>query len=356
MISAIIGGSYFENFISCEVGMSLLSIERGFRFTMSAEEYKKSYPIKKGDKAIFKVDGNKVLDGYVRKVNIKSTEKGNEIIFEGSHKTCDIVESTPYSTFNFTKKTTILDVVKQLLTDVGIDSDVINETGEVLEISNYSAMTSEMGETIFDFIEQYCRQKSILLATNEDGDVVFTRGKKSIAPHTLNRTLNKSNIVESELIIDDSCTFGKYVVKAQPNFAISDGIKFENWTDIKSELSVSGCRPSRIFVGTQSQPSTQEELEKMAKWIANARISKSKIYKCKVSEHSYSKGKIYEPNYIFPIEDEFCGVKTKMRLIGAKYCYADNKNYTRLMFMNGKSFTIDADINDKGIGGRYTDV
>lgn len=354
-----IDGQMWTAFESISVTKSMQNLCGIFNFRMVKEG--EILPFSNGSKIRILIGNNingfeTILNGFIEKMTMRHNAASHYILVSGRDKTADFLDSTIAGNFTFKAPISLISLTQKVLKKIGIndinvkiDVNVNNFTADDLKMGNDEIMSSYTGERVFDFISRYARKKQVLLTTDNNGDLLFTRtSNKAIATKLFykNFPYKKTNILSGEGIFDISKRYYKYNCYSQYNSTNSTlGAKgVEPATDTKTIGSAidDEVRHSRVFNFIGSSPysdnsvltatgisgsnsEAKDDSKKRAIWEANVRRAKSIYYIAEVVGYrAYEDNIIWKPNLLVEIEDDDAQINSQLLLNEVTY----SKNLT----------------------------
>lgn len=342
MLAVLINGTPYKNFTSATVTASLAAVARGFSFVSTADE-NNNFPVKVGDIVEITADGTKIIDGYIESLEVNYNEFSHDIRVSGRSFLADFVDSSVPTQFEKSGMT-LQAIAENLLSAIGISATIENQAGNIRDFRG-DITSAEIGQSAFEFLESYSRKRQVLLTSNGGNTLIFARAGSQQAPAELKnvRGAQDNNILDSTLSINSSNLFYKYVVKSQLNTStegfslIPKEVVAQEGVFIDDEI-----RDSRKMEMNAEESSESFTVADRAKWERDTRIGNAWNYRATIVGNSID-GKLWLPNTIVKVNDEFCQISSKDLLIkDVEYnfdIYGGSK--TRLSIIKKESITLD---------------
>lgn len=343
----------FEGWQEVKVFKSLEDFCGSFSIKLSRSE-DLVFPIKIRSSCIIKIEGKRIITGFVEKIEVEYGVDKHNITVSGRDRTMDVNDSTvaiPAISAPFTLVTVAAKVLKFLqIASIRVTD---NRWGRHRFEQDNSDATSLYGMTGFEFIEFYAKKQQVLVTTTPFGDILFTQPstKKLKTILTLKRGAEAS-ILTSKVTYDDSKRFYLYEATGQAQIAgdLFSQKKQEdtnNIININSEVRDRDIRVGRtmVFVAKDSTQGSKGTVDMTAKvkWEANFRRSQSFIYNCTVRGFKpQDDDDIWMPNKLVTVDDEFCKINgLDLLIVGVNYSYdLEGGAKTSLKLMDKDSFTL----------------
>lgn len=322
-ISIEINDIKYQGILDCDVNISMLGFNRNFIFSIPPEK-KNLFNIsdidskaKIQDEIKLYIDDNLILTGYVEKFDINYSASGQEIILSGRDKTGDLADS------NIKQNNYNIRDLQKLITRVLIDNDitnikVINKTNSKILLDQDEKIETEAEETIFNFIDRYCRKGQVLSRSNEDGDIILERENTDISIGSLiNEKDNaNNNIVSARYTANTSDRYRFIDVYSQSN----NNYHTEQAVNQKANIIDRGIERSRRKIIVFNDATTSAFLKSFAEWLKNLKIAKSQNYSCKV-QGFYINDNLILPNKIISIKDDIVGFNSDYLIQDVSFNY-----------------------------------
>ena len=349
-----VDGKKYTGWKQISVQKSLENFCGQFSFQASALDGK-LFPITMGSSCKIWVNDTKVLTGWVEKIQVRTSADNHEITVSGRDITNDIIDSQ-ISHPEMNPPVTLKQVVERVLKELGITEIRVIDRFNLKPFK--SILTDGLGNTAFDFIESYARERQILLTTNADGNIVFERAADNKLKTILStRRKDAATILNGEVNYDDSKRFHIYNVAGQQNNAALAAVFAKIEHDTKKSVHVSGnvvdneIRKTRKLI-LQTDTSDSEDASgniERAKWEANYRRTQSFTYSCDVQGFKPLKDEgIWLPNYLVTVIDEYAnlnaitpkGIHAPLLISEVNYSQSvDQGTITKLKLVTRDAFT-----------------
>jgi prophage tail gpP-like protein len=303
------------------------------------------FPIKRGAEVKAIIDGKTFCHGYVDKVRNGYSVSSHTIMIAGRDKTQDIVDSTLDNKLELNTPISLENVIKKVLSYLGLSLKVINKAGALQPFSASEIVSAEIGQGCFDLIENYARKREVMLTTDGDGNIILTRGEgEAINASLLHKIGGSTNNVKSaEVEFNDEKRFYSYVVRSQLNknsktvslsFSGVTGASPAQITSSYGNAVDDGVRATRKLVIKAETSSTNSDAKKRAQWEREIRRARALNYVVTLDGFKYSsaKGAIWEPLQIVTVKDDFASIDDELLIKKVSY---------NLSLANGQQTTLE---------------
>lgn len=346
-----VNGIQYSNFKSASVSFSLDTIAGSFDFLAVATSGN-LLPIKLYDTCVVTVDGIKVLTGFIESVHASYDSRGHSISLSGRSKTADIVDSM-INSLEIKPPVTLKAVIEKVVAHIKADIKVIQN----IEIEKFNVaedlLSPEVGQNAFEFIEKLARKRQVLLTCNGDGDIVLTQSSLDASPTGLQNVVggNENNIESATAVYNSTERFGRYVSKSQLNLTALNSAGKTSSKEIvdqkSSDIIDEEVRGSRQLVLQSESSSSDQQNQKRAQWEANIRKARSLVYSVTFNGFSVD-GKIWKPNQLVSIKDEFAGIDAQMLINGVSFFQDESSSSTEIDLIEKDSYTLKLNEPKKG--------
>jgi len=335
-ISLDVNDKNFDQFTEASVSVSMLQASGSFSISATSS-VPKNFPAKAGDLVSVRVDGKKVLTGYVDGIQVSYNSQHHTITIQGRSKTADLIDSKMPIALSFTENVTLVAVIQKILSTLGIKGISVTAELEIDPFKTGELVAGKVGQGAFGFAEQFARKRQVLITDDGEGNIILIRNSGIDSGNQLLNIVGgeENNIKKGNLEIDESQVFNRYVVKSQLNsVAISElfsSIDPKTAVDQKAEVTDSSVREGRVLTIVAENATSTEESAPRAKWEADVRRSKARTYECEVVGHSDSKGALWALNRLVSVEDDFANIKFNMLIDRLKFDFSVTTGNTTLI-------------------------
>jgi prophage tail gpP-like protein len=326
-----------------------------------------SFPIREGAKFQAFVNGTSVMAGYIDAVEVQYASNLHQIVISARDKTADIIDSEiENGSFSVEEPITLKNLIelaikKLNITDIKVIDNVGDKEGVTLTDAGEDAAVS-----VHKYLNRYAILRKSLLMTDGKGNIVIDRASTKDSGAILINSVekgNSSNIIEGYGKFDSSQRFYKYVVHSQENiaFTVAEQEKFQQGANTNAAAFDNRIRKSRIKTIVAENASGPDGCVQRAIWEKNLRMAQARIVSYSVKGFEYADKKIWFPNQLVQIDDDFCDVHAKMvvkELEFTQYGGAGGSK-TRLTFVSPEAYSAQLEVSKieeeaKALGGRFS--
>ena len=221
--------------------------------------------------------------------------------------------------------------------------------------------STDIGDSVFSFIEKMARKEQVLATTDRAGNLVYQRASGVKDKQLLvNQTGNDhNNILSAKFTSNTSKLFNKYQVHSQAALISINEAGFVGAEQVSSSGSppyfdedVRTGREKHILSETAYADKTSYA---RAAWNRNVAYAQAFRYQCTVEGHSKDDGGVWELNRLHKVNDDFAGVNDFWLLNSVSVSMSLSEgNTTDLGFVPKESYALTIqDIDDiQGIEDR----
>lgn len=216
------------------------------------------------------VDGQLVLSGPIVGRTKAYTATSNSITVYGRDPAGDLVECAATNEpgeWNGARIATIASDILAPFTRLRFREDL-----SVSSLGSETKFALETGESAFSALDRLARMRGLLLASDLEGGVYFTRPGEVSAPVTLELG---ANIEAGTMIEDDSTRFSRYIAHGQASQLGAwdiGGVPGQSFRAFALDPGISRFRP---FIIHAEAAATEADLELRAKFEASVRLARS---------------------------------------------------------------------------------
>lgn len=278
----IIDGTRIEQFSNESVLLTIDNVGNGFSFNVpffpDTKEYRDLFrPFKYQDIQLY-IGGNLMINGTVEKISPTLTETSNSVNVQGRSKTGVLVDCNFEKDENLEFQKAALDeIADTVVSKYGIETSFPDGAGAIFEKAGPSSLIS----TVFNFLQNLSRQRSLLMSQTPDGKLLFRRAKTSGIP-VAELIEGQQGVLVSTADYDGTKRFSKYDVFGQEpgkndNFAqlLASISKKPAEVDVSgqdiTDPSIFAIRPKSI----QANDTNQGNIESAASWSLTSDIAAS---------------------------------------------------------------------------------
>ena len=335
-IEVQINGNIILNVIGMSVRSSLSTISNSFTLLLSsgknANQKDSNLNFKPGETATIQIDGTSVINGFVDAVRVDYSTDSHEIELTGRDRTADFIDSSVAETV-IEGSIEFEELLRTVLDAMGLQSigitNIIPSSADLLIRENKN-ISSEIGQTGFEFIDSFARLKQVLMLGDGRGNILLTRGGGDLAIKTALVNIpgiEENNIISGRFIQSHVNRFNKYIVRSQEDFSsLNFDLDVGEAVDNSGEAVDGDIRVGRNIVFEAEENSTSEECANRAAWesdLARARETKFAAivvgYSVNQIDALGTSTILWQPNSRVPVVDVFCNIKSIMLIESVHY-------------------------------------
>lgn len=287
------------------------------------------WPILPGDQCEVRLAGVPLIVGYVDMFRPAYSATAHTINIQGRDKTSDLIDCSAVHAPDEWRNLDLLQFARAVAAPFGVPVSAEAEVGE-----RFALIKLQQGETAFEAIERYARQRRLLLMPDGAGGLLLTRAGTRRAEVAL---VQGENILDASGTIDHSQRFSAYTVKAQAGFSVdSDG---EAEAHIEGAVTDSGISRYRPLLIVAESGGTGASVRERAAWEANSRLGKSAAASITVQGwRQYPGGPIWSPNMLVAVRSAWLRLDGEMIIRQATFERGEQGTTTRLDLVSPQAF------------------
>lgn len=300
------------------------------------------WPILPGDECEVKLAGTPLIKGYVDIFRPSFSANDHTIEIQGRDKTCDLIDCSAVHNPDEWRNITITKFAEILAKPFGVRVKADTDVGQPFTLCKL-----QQGETAFEAIQRYAKQRKLLVMPDGEGGMLITRAGNKRAAISL---VQGGNIKGASGSIDYSQRFSDYIVKAQsPWSADSDG---ETEAHIEGSVKDSGVTRYRPMLIVAEAAGSGASVKDRATWEANTRIGKSAAASIELQGWRQTPGgHLWEPNLLVNVRSSWLRMDGEMIIRQVTYERSESGTTTKLDIVSPQAFAPEPPDSDKSKSG-----
>lgn len=261
-----VGGTEYLGWKNVRIGRGVDTIAGVFGLEVSDRWSASDQPwsIKPGSECVLSADGNVVITGYVDVVRAVYDATTRSLQISGRDKAADMVDSSALNEPDSWSVITIGKLAAELAKPFGIE--VADESGDA---QPFHLAKIQPGETAFEILERYCRQRGVLAISDGAGKIVLTKPGQKRADVALEQG---KNILRASGTADYSQRFSEYLVTGQT--AGTDNLFGTDAAQVEGKARDAEIRSARRLLITAPNSADAANLQAVAAWEATVRAAR----------------------------------------------------------------------------------
>lgn len=248
--------------------------------------------IKPGSECVLAVDSVVVITGYVDVVRPAFDATTRSLQISGRDKAADMVDSSALNDPDGWSEVTIGKLATELAKSFGIT--VVDESGDA---QPFHLAKIQPGETAFEILERYSRQRGVLTISDGTGKIVLTKPGQKRADVALEQG---KNIKAASGTADYSQRFHEYLVTGQT--AGTDDIFGTEAAQVEGKARDAEIRSARRLLITAPNSADAENMQSVAAWEAIVRAARGSPLTITVQDwYQTPGGRLWQPGEIVQV-------------------------------------------------------
>jgi prophage tail gpP-like protein len=332
----LVGGMVYAGWTSIGVTRAMDASAGAFTVTLAERWYEgqsprltEPWPILPGDECEVKLGGVSLIKGYVDIFRPSFSSNSHTINIQGRDKTADLIDCSSVHNPDQWKNLDVLQFAQALAKPYGVKVRADVDVGP-----KFATLKLQQGETSFEAIERYAKQRKLLLMPDTGGDLLLTRAGTKRAAVSL---VQGENILEASGSIDHTQRFSEYIVKAQASY--SNDTDGDREAHLKGSVTDSGIERYRPMLIIAEAGGTGASVTERAAWEANTRIGKSAAASITVQGwRQQPGGALWEPNMLVPVRSSWLRMDGEMIIRQVTYERGEGGTTAKLDIVSPQAF------------------
>lgn len=266
------------------------------------------WPIRKGDACELILDGTTAITGYVDRRRAEFDAQSSRLMVQGRDRAADIVDSAARRPGTDSKtgdlgSLSLPALARLLCAPHGVDVRVASGLNLGAAFANCSI---DPGETVWECLERYARQRAVLVMSDGVGGLLLTRAGADRNPNAL---VVGENIESAALNDTNAERFATYV-------ALGQSESTDDWNGAQAlqprgTANDPAVRANRVKIFSAEDLATGTTLADRAAWERDVRRGRGRDVVITVSGWS-ANGRLWQPNEQVPVRIPRWGIDTEM--------------------------------------------
>lgn len=350
MMQLQVNGQVYDQFTSISITRSMTAFSGNFTLYTSGNVYD-SFPIPINSSVIVLINNTPVINGYVERISTTYDTGGHQITISGRDNTADLIDSTLGAVFTFSAPISLEDVTAHVLSYLGITGMNITTETDIDLFQVGEIVSAELGETCFQFLQKCASKKQVIITTDGNGGVLYTRSSTTPIASILDLSpTTPATIKTASLELDYTKRFNQYILHSQYNTAaLSDNpvsdLSPKKATHVTASVTDDAIRPSRIYNFISDVSYTSDKAQQRCIWEANFRRAKSFKYTVTLQGFLTPIEKlVWKPNMLVTINDPVNVHQINSQLLTDKITYNQSisgGSTTEIQFVQQDTFNLE---------------
>jgi len=290
-------------------------------------------PIVAGNDVTVVYGSETIITGYVDDDTSSYSATGRSLGIKGRSKTGDLVDCAAVkgSGTRAWRRAGLRKIAEDICGPFDIDVLAAANLG-----SKFNRFTIEEGETAFSLLQRAARMRGLLVLTNADGNLVFSR----VGTTTVATTLKLGeNILGCNHQRSMRSRFSSYRVNCQTvgSDETADSPKKTTLSATSEDDGVGRYRPTVLMADNEDRKS---ELQIRADWERNVRAGESRSFAYTLRGWEHRDG-LWEPNTIVHVVDDFNWLDAELLISEVVFSRSDSGTMTTLTLKAKEAYDIE---------------
>lgn len=328
-------GSKFEGWKEISIKRSLKAISGAFTLSIVDKWAEEQVPwkIAPGDECEVQIGSDTAITGYVDEVSPTADVNDTGIEVTGRDKLADMVDCSAIHRPGNWQKISLKSLAEKLAAPFDIEVE-----SEVFDFERFNGVRIQQGESAFECLERYARQRGVLLTTDGEGTLLISKpGSAGDADDALEQGVN---VIRARATYSFKNRFSKYIVKGQAD-GLDDLVPALDFAcqSTKEDSAVDRYRPLLII---SEGAATRSICKKRAAWEKAHRLAQSTQVRVSVQGWRQSSGALWVPNLTTQFTSKRLGLNIELLISEVEYKKTSSGGATTEMLLEpAKSYDPD---------------
>ncbi|MCM0018498.1 MAG: hypothetical protein NBV67_00740 [Tagaea sp.] len=323
------GGTVYGGWKSATIRTSIENLAGGFQIEASQRWPGGASRLMPGDRVTVAIGGEAVIAGHIDAIDVKYDAKTHDVTIAGRDRTGDLVDCSAANEPGEWQGVKLGTIARALCRPFGVDVTIDGDEGPAFDFFRLTE-----GETAGAALERLCRHRGLLRVADAKGGLLLTRAGTARAPAAIKLGVN---VLAASLRLDDSQRHSVYTVKGQaPQADLQAASQTVSPVARVTDKGVSRHRPLIVIA---EEPGDEAQYAVRATWEANMRFGKARRGSYTLAGWT-ANGKLWRPNALVRIDDEFAGLAEGLLIVGVDYTLDERGSRTALHVARAAAFDL----------------
>lgn len=300
------------------------------------------WSIEPGSECTVAVDGNAVITGYVDVVRPSFDATTRSLQISGRDKAADMVDSSALNDPDSWASVTIGKLAEELAKPFGLT--VMDESGDT---QPFGLAKIQPGETAFEILERYSRQRGVLTISDGSGKIVLTKPGQRRADVSLEQG---RNILSANGTADYSQRFAEYLVTGQT--AGTDDVFGDEAAQVEGRARDAEIRAARRLLITAPNSADAANMQAVAAWEAIVRAARSSPLSITVQDwYQTPGGRLWQPGEIVQVRSAWMQLREPADFLinSVRFSKSDAGTITELDLLRPDAYRPNPNIKEQNL-------
>lgn len=296
-LSLTVGGTSIAGWTDIAVTRGIERVPGSFTISLTARDpvSKKDIGVHAGDPCVVKIGDDTVITGYIDRVIVSATPANHMLRIMGRGKCQDLVDCSAEWPGGQIVGSNALEIATKLAKPYGITAKALDgvDLGPAVPQFNLA-----YGETGYEIIERVTRAAALLAYEGTDGNLILARAGTVKAASGVAYGVNVQDCAVTSAVDQ---RYSEIVCQLLGMDTLGD-LGEGGWAfDTEKDPNIKRHR-LMYLVAEQNAPDPKALCEKKAKWEVARRAGRGQIVDATVDSWRDSKGVLWEPNTLLPVD------------------------------------------------------
>ena len=223
MMTVRIDGVAFDGFTSMSVIGSVDQLCHQFVMECSSDS-RGAFPVKRGATAEFFIDDVLIMKGMVETIEGEYSADSYSVKISGRDSTLEVLKHDLPPDFVVRGPIQLKALMEKTLDAVGLYFEIVDEVGDLDDLSDKEVLTDDVGSTVWDFWVKLAEKRQVLITKDENARIIITRPNSNQYGIALVNWIEdpdgQNNILKASFKWDESDRRREYHVHSQMNVSV----------------------------------------------------------------------------------------------------------------------------------------
>lgn len=282
------------------------------------------------------INDEQIISGYVDDVSPSYDKQSHSLHVSGRSKLADLIDCSMVGK-QFPIGQSLKDIASTLCQYFGIEVSVDSSASSVASESFKSIQMLDLGQSLWDFLEELARLKAVFLMSDKKGNLLITRSGSAQAEVSLE--LGK-NILSASGNFSHRGVYSLYTVTGQQANDPQKNQDGKDNTQPIGRVSNTNIRFRPLTISSDNQADT-DACKTRAKWQKNVNESRAKSITYTVPGWRQTPdGDLWAPNLLVAVKDDWMGWNESFLISETRFLLDENGSRTELYLKPKGAFDI----------------
>lgn len=341
-----INGELYRGWTSVKVNQSIETLCGKFDLALADKwtPEAKAWPLDAGTECRIKLGDDLIITGYLDTVNPSFSEGSHSISVSGRDKTADLVDCSAVHDPGEWKGLTLDRLASELAKPFGLSVKNETDVGDPFKVFKI-----QPGETSWTALERACRQRGVMVVTDNTSQLVLTKpGAQGKAATVLEQGLN---VLSASANYNYIIRYSDYIVRGQQQG--SDSIDPETAAQTEARAKDAGVKRYRPLLVIAEGQADNKSAKNRAEWEATNRAARAASIGVTVPGWRMEDGELWAVNKLVEVKIPYLQIESELLISVLDFSVSEGGGTTtRLQLRRKDAFEKMPEIPEQGEPGK----